>query len=283
MAMHVREPAEVKWTDKDGVEYVQYKRLFCVTIRRRRLSSDGDAYLMYLRKGGGLGGSALLRMAERVAAVELGARRLYLQDAAHVECARDGPIEFDLGFRSMLAHGRTWYEIQGYQPVWSTTLRSDSRLVAVRLGVGAAVRAYRALRVKDISDAVELQVSALRKSEVAAPSSPTSRTLFFAHANADSGVPKAKANAVLGARVKLRALLRGAPAGARLGEWLLSLGCEDYAFFMSAVYGTRAGPGVAIAAAGGVRTPGLAEFKRANWLRRNSHRLSWIRVLLPRR
>jgi hypothetical protein len=33
---------------------------------------------------------------------------LYLQDAAHIHCGHGE--YFDLGFRSLLSHGQTWFE-----------------------------------------------------------------------------------------------------------------------------------------------------------------------------
>lgn len=271
----------IKWTDRDdGTKFAQFRRLFCVSLPPGAGAGD-DAYLVYLRKSRAMSGTELLRMAERVAAAELGARRLYLQDAAHIQCKKD---EFDLGFRSLLAHGCTWYEIQGYE-LADLRRRSTQALLAHRADVGDAVRTYGAIRVKGVADAVERQVAALRAS-LASPASLASRALFFAapRRNKEEEKEKEKEKAsevLLRARARLSVLLHRAPDAALLGPWLLSLGCDEFALFMRTMYGTRFGPGVAIAEAGGVRTPSLTEFKRANWLRRNSHRLLWVKKICP--
>ena len=264
--------------DLDGVVYYQFRSLF----RLQEPDSRGVAYLVYLRRDKAMGGRALLRVAERIAAT-LGAKRMRLQDAAHIYC-RGNRIEFDLGFRSMLSHGKTWYQLSGYRPAMGE--RTVEREAA---DVERAIRAYARLPVRPIVDAVESQVAAMRAAMRAsmrasgdkASWEPVSRSLFFS-GDVDEYKPaeRKKASAVLRARVSLLKLLRTADADADkklrlLGPWLLSLGCNDYSRFMRSMYGSRAGPGVAIEQAGGVRTPTLAEFERANWFRRVSHRLSW--------
>jgi hypothetical protein len=169
--------------------------------------------------------------------------------------------DFDLGFRWLLSHGRTWYELRGY--VATTGITPEARRA-----VTDAVRTFAALEVAPLLEAVRRQVE--------------KRPYACADGSMFSAVPPATVDApfpaVLRARRALLALLQSAPKLARLGEWLLSLPCRE---FMRAMYGTRMNnrPVVALAAVDGVRTPTLVEFKRANRLHRMAHRIVFSKTV----
>jgi len=75
-------------------------------------------------------------------------------------------------------------------------------------------------------------------------------------------------------------LSHATPHDAMLGQWLLALTCVQYSTFMRTMYGTRFGDvSTALAEVGGVRTPSFPLFIKANGLRRNSHKLAWIKDL----
>jgi hypothetical protein len=266
------------WTDREsGTTYCQFRRLFCLA---QEPDARGDCYLVYLKKGRTEKetGSQVLQMAERAAVDRLHAKRMYLQDAAHIDCpGGSASSSFDLGFRSLLSHGKTWYEARGY----SLTLRRhrSSRiegLVAHRRDVDDAVRRFSALPVSRIVEAVGRQVEAMKEGRGRATRANPS--LFTTTANGSHVAEKTQLS-LLRNRAKLLSLLKDAPRQARLGRWLLSLDCLSYSFYMRSMYGTRFGPGFAVADVAGLRTPSLDEFKRANWLRRNSHRLYWVKTI----
>ena len=251
----------------DGIMYYQFRSLF----RLQEPDVRGVAYLVYIRRDNEMSGSMLLHMAETIAADKLGAKQIRLQDAAHIHCR--GKVEFDLGFRSMLSHGQTWYQLQGYHPIMRGA-RSVSKEVA---DVATAVRAYARLRVKPIILTLELQIAAMRDGLAW---KPVSRSLFTSSKSTEGyNKEKKTLSSMLRARLNLLKLLRTADSDASLGAWLLRLGCNDYSRFMRSMYGTRAGPGASVEQTGGIITPTLSEFKRANWLRRYSHRLSWFKDL----
>ena len=250
--------------DIDGIMYYQFRSLF----RLQEPDVHGVAYLVYIRRDKEMSGSTLLHMAETIAADKFAAKRISLQDAAHIHCS--GNVEFDLGFRSMLSHGQTWYQLQGYHPIM------DGRQV-VSGDVECAVRVYAQLRVKPIIEALKLQITAMRNGLAW---KPASRSLFTSSKSTEGyNKEKKTLSSMLRARLNLLKLLRTADSDVSLGAWLLQLNCNDYSRFMRSMYGTRDGPGASVEQTGGIVTPTLSEFKRANWLRRYSHRLYWFKDL----
>ena len=261
-----------RWTDDEtGVSFFQFRKLF----RLEEPDSRGDCYLVYLQKGRNMSGSSLLQMAERAAIVEFNAKRLYLQDAAQIHCGHDR--YYDLGFRSLLSHGLTWYEMRGYKltSLQHPSIQSES-LRARRLEVDLFVRSLASFPVGRISEIVQLQVNSMRNHE---PAKRVDKTLFTTAID-DCQIDQEKSQmSLLRIRVKLCNMLREAPPDATLGPWLLSLDCKSFSFFTSSMYGSREGPGFAVSEVGGFRTPSLKEFEKANWLRRNSHKLMWVKEL----
>jgi hypothetical protein len=247
----------ITWED-GGTTYHQYKRAFRVRA---------PDFLVYLRKTRMLSGAQVLRLAERFVRDRLGGTRLTLQDASFITCD-DRRTEFDLGFRSLLAHGRTWYERQGYAP-------SGKGAAAVRRRVAVAVATYAAFPVRRVAEAVAAQMRHLRSTKNAT----WTRVDVGVFTSASTAQPaKASRARVLRARAQLLTQLSSAPPGATLGRWLLTLTCSHYAAFMRAMYGTRMGDtSITVAETGGVRTPTITLFKRANAMRRLSHRILWIK------
>ena len=244
-----------------------------MTIRDAK-KPGGDHYLVYLNRTCNLGGAQLLRMAERYVAERLGGGRLTLQDQSFISCNGNSDSvaagDFDLGFRSLLSHGQTWYEIRGYAATSGITPEA-------RRAVTVAVRTFAQLEVAPLLEAVRRQLRLLVEKH---PYACADGSMFSAALPLQTTVD-APFPAVLRARRVLLALLQSAPKGARLGEWLLGLPCREYAAFMRAMYGTRhnARPVVALTAVDGVRTPTLAEFKRANRLHRMMHRIVFSKTV----
>ena len=272
----------------DGKLYYQYRSLFRLQEPDKK---HGDAYIVYIRKGNKMNGNVLLRMAESIAK-DLGAKRIFLQDAAYIYCksktsSNASKSEFELGFRSMLSHGQTWYELHGYYPIMTS---SSSQIAKVK----KAVELYAHLHVQPIIVAIELQIAALRDGFAW---KPASQLMFTSSKFSDDGlephnIEPQTLSSMLRSRRKLLKLLRTAnskdsrdsrdsrDSNAMLGEWLIKLDCNDYSHFMRSMYGAREGPCTSIEEVGGVRTPTLSEFQRANWLRRYSHKISWYKNLI---
>lgn len=251
------------WVE-DTRTFTQYKRAF-------RLSVSSGAptryHLNYLFRTKGMSGTSVLRMAEGTAR-KLGGTTLRLQDAASIGCDPAKKSTYDLGFRSLLRHGMTWYEARGYEPLGkhATRWRSD---------VAASVRAYVSIRVSVVRDAVRSQVLALQVPGV--EWAYTSWDLFTTVPDTRGTTVRPVRRSLLNMRRRLCGLLDGAPQRSRLGHWLSSLSCCDYAMFMLTMYGS--GSQRAVAVVGGVRTPTLEQFRLANGMRTHSHRIDWIKCL----
>jgi len=172
--------------------------------------------------------------------------------------------------RSLLAHGETWYESHGYR----LSSKAGRRL---RLSVADAVHEYSKFPVSRLLKAVRKQVVALRITGVTwthADPKMFSSSPDLSHATNTTRIR------ILHARNKLMSVLESAPHDAMLGQWLLALTCVQYSTFMRTMYGTRFGDvSTALAEVGGVRTPSFPLFIKANGLRRNSHKLAWIKDL----
>ena len=250
----------------------QYRKLWLVC----RSARSQYHTLIYLRKGRDISGTQALAMAEAYTRNVLGGAELRLQDAAFVTCPGIQQ-EFDLGFRQLLAHGRTWYEGHGYRVV-------GARGIALRERVRTAVREYKRQSVTHLLRAVQRQVDALQHGRAAytlvGHDLHTASKEQQGQSCGGSSAPVSQTH-VLNARRRLLVLLRSARTGEALGTWLLRLPCGDYEFFMRAMYGGRFPdvPCVAVKSVDGVRTPGLQAFKRANGLRRHSHVLMWRKRL----
>lgn len=261
------------WEDADdGTRYHQ-----CGMAYRIREPADGDGvhFLVYLKKTRKNNGAEVLQAAERFVADQLGGKELRLQDASFISCKNRNM--FDLAFRHLLTHCRTWYESQGYQVVgaWAARLRES---------VGCAIVKYATVPVVRVLDAVRLQTVALSRPD--ATWTPADISLHNSlETDEHDAVPSSTRLCVLRARRRLQALLETAPKGSELGVWLPGLPCADYAFFMEAMYGGRLDrhPRWAIADVGGVRTPTMELFKRANGLKRYSGRIKWAKRLSARR
>jgi hypothetical protein len=248
--------------DDDGEEYWGHGHAF-----RVRRVGPRRFHLVYLRKTPSFRGAQVLECAERFVRTELGGSTLQLQDASFVSCTRSQ--DYDLGFRSLLRHGLTWYERLGYSPEGLPASRR-------RAAVIKHMKLYSSLPVDALGSAIEKQVSDLQSGAAWRPTSPR---LFNASLRTVSGVPASREQ-VLRARRGLLRLVKSASVGARLGPWLSSLDCSDYAHFMTAMYGDWRGEqnrNVAVAAVAKTVTPTIREFEAANALRRFSHRTTWVK------
>lgn len=274
------------WFDTDGSHHTfgdRYRMAWRIKLPKK----GGAHHLAALQKQPGYGGAQLLMMAETYVAKDLGGSRLTLQDASFVHCGPDGhpkghpkgpkkptDIEFDLGFRSLLVHGKTWYERQGYRAIRGISEKSQD---ATRV----AVKAFSEVDVKAVREAVRRQIELLQdgRTYVCDDGSLFSSALTVAPEQERDAPAQRTRPAVLKDRMRLLRILETAPNDARLGTWLPTLSCEDYAAFMRLMYGTRTGPSTALTRVGGERTPTLALFKRANRFRRTSHRILWAKDL----
>jgi hypothetical protein len=249
-----------KWVDADGSHH-SFGNRFRQAYRIKLPKKNGGAHhLAYIQKLHDMSGSQLLRMAESHVE-ELGGTRLTLQDASFIHCGRH---EFDLGFRSLLVHGETWYERHGYVVLKGISPRSQ-------MAARDAMHAFSRIKVVPLRDVVRQQVALLKEG----------RSYTCDDGRLFSTVPPvtlaaASASTILRARRELLAIIESASHDARLGTWLPTLGCAQYAKFMRAMYGSRmASSMVALTKVGDVSTPTLTEFKRANHFRRVSHRILW--------
>ena len=248
-----------KWVDTDGSHHSygnRYRQAYRIKLPKEK---GGTHHLAYIQKQHGMSGSQLLRLAESHVK-ELGGTRLTLQDASFIHCD-GGRHEFDLGFRSLLVHGETWYERRGYVVLKGISPRSQ-------MAVRDAMRVFSRIKVAPLRDVVRQQVTLLKEGQ--------SYTCDDGHLFSTKPVTlvAASASAIMRARRELLAILESASHDARLGTWLPTLECAEYAKFMRAMYGTRAdGSSVALTKVGIVSTPTLTEFKRANHFRRVSHRI----------
>lgn len=238
-------------------------------------SASTTWYLRTLKRTAARTGTDALIAAE-AAVVAAGGRALELQDQAFKEIDCDGRnATFDLGFRSLLATGRTWYEARGYAVV-------GGRASAARRRIALALEAFRRVPVARILDRVREEVAMLAETH--------DDTAAVVMADA-AGLMQAAGNNYSPRHPTIRALrrerglllrqLEAAPAGIALGDWLLSLDACGYAAFMRRMYGAVQGRrSPALWTVHGRSTPSVREFKRANWLRRYAHRVVWRKELL---
>lgn len=256
--------------DENGNKYYQFRRAF----RIREPSKGERAHrLVFLRKTGGMSGTEVLDKAERFVVDRLKGDRLELQDASFVEC-NDDAATFDLGFRSLLEHGKTWYERRGYKvhgPGAST----------LRRRVATAIAEFKRFPLARLVVAIHAQLDALRTSSNV---SWTIRHDLQTAADLELE-PGPSRLTVVRNRAKVLDMIESLPSASSpttLGPWLVGLSCKDYAAFLDAMYGPKMGKldrkSFAISDIAGIKTPTLNIFKRANGLRRQSHRLSWIKV-----
>lgn len=227
----------------------------------------GPHYLKYLRKTTMRSGEDVLHEAERRVSESMGGSELQLQDASFIMCS-ESQAAYDLGFRYLLVHGQTWYEARGYRVVGSAAK-------AMRARVHRAVIEYAHTPVDAVTRGIREQLARLAHPEAKWTFVDTS--LHNSSASMSTFEPSQPKHTIIRARRRLLALMNSAPPKALLGPWLSTLLCTEYAFFMEAMYGDRYGarPRWAIAEAGGVRTPTLALFKRANALKRYTGRIVW--------
>lgn len=224
----------------------------------------GVLHVDFLRRTSSLTGAQVLGVIKDVASRH-GYAELRLQDAALKSCRDGRHHEYDLSFRALLTEGRTWYTAHGFH----STTRSAS--VTRRMAeVPRALAAFRSVTVSAVATAVRAQCAALAAGRAFRPV----RGAFY-----DTSPPPRppRRSWVLWHRRWLLRALEGAAPAATLGQWLPTLPCAAYAHFMYAMYGHMHAPSApALASAGGVHTPSVAEFSRANAARILSHKIVWV-------
>lgn len=209
-------------------------------------------------------GAELLAATEAYARAH-GFRRLTLQDASHVRC--DDGSSLDLGLRSRLLHGHTWYERHGFE--------MPRRFLALRARADAALAAVAGTLVVDLANTVALQNGLLARG---ARYEPVRGVLSR---RSVGPAPQRSRAWVLRHRIELHASLVRAWPGARLGEWLAERSCAEFARFIWATYGDMYnGASPALSRVSGVKTLTVKEFRTASWPWRNTGRILWVKDLM---
>jgi hypothetical protein len=260
--------------------------VFC--IRSKKGASSSSYHLVFLRKTARLSGTDVLEVAERCCKA-VGGRTLSLQDQATKRCPVDaigGSSQYDLGFRTLLIDGMTWYEKRGY-----VISRGQHHVRST----GDAIAAYKRTPVSGLENTIERQVARLvdadeyrrrggRRWEPMDEMEP----LTWAFDASESSRRETKPRFVesdlpwlLWHRRRLLKLLRTCVHGDdTLGTWLPGLSCREYAAFMYDMYGALLdGKSPAIYTYLGTVTPSVREFVDANAHRRWAFAVTYTKVL----
>ncbi len=275
----------ITWTDdKDGCTYHQHRKVY----RIRSCPSSATHYLVFVNKTREKGGKEILRDVEQFVKHDLGGKELGLQDASFIAC--NNKTNYDLSFKHLLKHGKTWYESQGYR-----INRIDGKTAprVARRKVADAINEYANFPVRKLSTAIRRQANALREEGSQYKMVPRSlqNSVIAVQQSLEHQATDVAANKrVQRARERLARML-AVPSDdkdAKLGPWLCSLSCGDYAFFMEAMYGDRFGeePRWAVAhvtpatsGAAKIHTPTLNLFRRGNALHAMTGRVHWSKKL----
>ncbi len=231
----------------------------------------GGVYVKYLRRGprgGPPSGSEVLSQLQAAAQAAPDVRRLWLQDASAVAC---GPprARLSLALLSLVRHGETWYERQGFVPRASSAVPHSQRgrQRSILKHRHRDLAAFLAEPMEPIRRAIQAQVDrAVRLAAAGRPVTfaPAKAKLWRLTASNRQLVCLPTVASVLWHRRQILRMLGPAPLSATLGQWLRSLPCAEFALFFHAMYGNyvpmERDPAVLKLA--GVRTPTLASFQR---------------------
>lgn len=284
----------IEWTDeKDGCTYHQHRKVY--RIRSCPGSSATTHYLVFVNKTREKSGKEVLRDVEQFVKHDLGGKELGLQDASFIAC--NNKTNYDLAFKHLLKHGKTWYESQGYRidriATGNNAFKSTAAVQDARKKVADAIKEYANFPVHKLSAAIRKQANALRaegSQYTMVPRSLQNSLIAVRQSQENQAIDVAAKRRVQRARERLARML-AVPSkneDAKLGPWLCSLSCGEYAFFMEAMYGDRYGeePRWAVAhvspgttGAAKIHTPTLNLFRKGNALHVMTGRVHWSKKL----
>ena len=227
----------------------------------------GACHIQYIRRTKSMNGRSIMEIIERICRRIPLAKSITLQDSAMKYC---GSYSFDLSFRERLTTGLSWYENQGF--------RAEPRLPVTIL--------ERAMKTFCMIPAFHILKTIAEQNKLLHMGNTDIRPVQGAFLWDDKRAILPR-DALLRRRRALQRLLSvgssSSDSHVTLGSWLPSLSCREYSFFMNTMYGhmhaTENDPTAAIASVGGMETPSVPEFKRANLPRLLSHTTIWRKKL----
>lgn len=148
-------------------------------------------------------------------------------------------------------------------------MMTSGKLRALHRKACSAMSEYKKIKVSAIRTAVKKQIASRGPANAIKP---------VTKAFGQTSERVQDVDDVFSAREKLLTMLERAKRGATLGPFLLGLSCEDYAYFMWAMYGHWYMANPAVSTVNGIVTPTVDTFTDANAMANRPALVKYVRL-----